>query len=198
LRRTVLIASAILVVIVTVALLATTSINNKTREEKRWRVCTVYLIEPFTHRVLGNFTVYWAWNEDLMREGYRYKDSYDFLNQSAIGMLFLFNNMKYGVHVTMKDVKLPLHAVFFSTYHEFQPVEEISNVAFMQKVWEANLEPGKEYVVNLFINAIIEFDPQAYSKLIRVCQTSSLFNYTYCHNLDDYIKVDLDKCYEVG
>jgi len=198
-RRAVLIASVALVAVIVVALFMAANIGGKAVEEKAWRVCPAALLGS-EYKPLKNFTVYWAWNEDLMREGYRYKESYDFLNQSAIGMLFLFDRNNYPSGITMRDVKLPLHAVFFYRHYEYKPIEEVSNktVILLDKVDEADLEPGKEYRLNSLYDAMIEFNPQAYSELIKVCETMNLGffgNWTYCDYLSDYyIQIDLDNC----
>jgi uncharacterized membrane protein (UPF0127 family) len=53
--------------------------------------------------------LYLADSPRLMAEGYKNKDSYDFANRGAVGMLFPIYMLK-PTHVcfTMKDVKLPL------------------------------------------------------------------------------------------
>jgi len=200
----VLVASIALVAVIAITLIASfmaTNVGSKAGEEKAWKVCTATLLDLFTNKPLKNFTVYWAWSMELMLEGYKYKDSYDFLNQSAIGMLFLIDRANYPSGITMKDVKLPLHAVFFYRYYEYKPIEEVSNktIILLNKVDEADLEPGKVYRINNpFYDAMIEFNPQAYKELIHVCETKNLGilgNWTYCDNLDYYfIQIDLDNC----
>jgi len=186
----VLVASIALVVLTATALFIVINIGSKAVEEKTWRVCTATLLDPIERKPLKNFTVYWAWSSTLMREGYRYKDSYDFLNYSAVGMLFLLNSTEREVHVTMRDVKLPLHAVFY----EYKPAEIVSNktVILLHNIYGADLEPGREYWFYTLHDAMIEFNPQAYSELIQVCETT---NSTYCNQLNDYyIQIDLDNC----
>jgi len=197
----VLVASIALVAVIAIALFTAINIGNRASEGKAWKVCTVTLLDPFEYKPLKNFTVYWAWSSTLMQEGYKLKDSYDFMNQSAIGMLFLFDRNNYPAGITMRDVKLPLHAVFFNRHYEYKPIEEVSNktVLLFDKGIETDLEPGKEYKINNpFYDAMIEFDPQAYSDLIKVCETTSLGffgNWTYCNQLNDYyIQIDLDNC----
>jgi len=199
----VLAASIALVAIIAIALFMAINVSNKAQEEKTWIVCPASLV--VNDRVVKDFKVYWAWSNTLMREGYKYKDSYDFFNQSAIGILFLFDKNNYPSGITMRDVKLPLHAVFFIDYTGFssifKPIEEVSNktVILLDRVDEADLEPGKEYRLNNpFYYAMIEFNPQAYSELIKVCETMNLGifgNWTYCNYLNDYyIQIDLDNC----
>jgi len=200
--RKALIASVIVAMIGITAFIV---VNNQVRVEtssasKQWKVCNATLLDPIERKPLKNFTVYWAWNDDLMHEGYKFKSTYDFLNQSAIGMLFLFNNVKYPITITMKDVNMSLLAVFYTIYVKpSEPVEELSNASntiLLEYYTDKELEPGKEYSINYgFIKAMIEFNPQAYSELHRVCKTTPLFNLTYCYYLDNYyIQLNLDEC----
>jgi len=136
------------------------------QEEDRWMVCRAKFCVFSTCK---DVTLYVAWTDKLMSEGYKFKDSYDFLNKSAVGILFIFTNKTYPIGITMKDVKLPLKAVFYTaSYKNFmtEPVEEVGNKT--KKVW-LEYYAEKEYVINdKAIIAMIEYNPQAYKKLVSI------------------------------
>jgi len=100
--------------------------------------------------------LYYAWNERLMTEGYRNKDSYDFNNVGAVGMLFVVNCS--DVEITMRNVKLPLVAVLYRREdccsRRLVPVESLL------------LEPGKEYPIPR-VYAFVEYNPEFFDKYLK-------------------------------
>jgi len=170
--------------------------------QTRWMVCRVkFYTDTISFSRYKNITLYVAWTDKLMSEGYRYKDSYDFLNKSAVGILFFFKDKTYPITISMKDVRLPITAVFYTTYIPLrEPVEEKTNVKkiMLSKYYEKDLEPGKEYVINdPIIIAMIEFDPNAYFDLTTECAyLSTIAKIKSCWTAYDHIiEIDPNNCY---
>jgi len=170
--------------------------------QTRWMVCRAkFYTDIIYFSRYKNITLYVAWTDKLMAEGYKYKDSYDFLNKSAVGILFFFTGKTYPIEISMKDVKLPLTAVFYTRYYGLrEPVEEKTNVnkIMLKKYYEKDLEPGKEYIIrDAAIDAMIEFDPNAYYDLRMECKLlSTIANIKTCWLEEDHIiEIDPNDCY---
>jgi len=129
-----------------------------------FRICDVVI---YVNNSTVPVRLYYAWNERLMAEGYRNKDSYDFLGKGAVGMLFIVNYS--SVEITMKDVKLPLIAVLYERADSPQkliPIPDCGGQYCEPIPFAIYLEPGKEYPIPR-VYAFVEYSPEFYYRYLN-------------------------------
>jgi len=197
-----LIIVAVLLVALATAYFINTSIesnNNSTNNSGGWGICyaTVYLSRTYwgsitippnwfinattTFPVLKtdtwaeNVKLYVAYTRELASEGYKHKNSTDFMNIGARGMLFplfmLYNSS--SIVITMKDVKFKLYAQLYTAEIDIpsQLIREKLNITTITlRPLEAKLlEPDKEYIVSTPPLAfLIEWDPAFVNDTVTV------------------------------
>jgi len=110
--------------------------------------------------------LYYAWNPLLMGQGYRGKDSYDFDNTGAVGMLFVVDG-SVSITISMQNVKLPLVAVL---YVSNETAVKSGAIPKLVSIGSVNLEPDNDYTITSQIYAFVEYDPKFYSEYLRGSQ----------------------------
>jgi len=136
----------------------TCSIHGGSSHCSYWETCTVNLYTltpiftfPYRHVSSTQLKVYVADSPEKLYEGYRFKDSYDFLNKGAKGMLLDVRQYAgLAITITMQNVKLPLSILILE---KFGSVYKIVN-------WR-ELHPGEDWLIQLPDNSplILELDP---------------------------------------
>jgi len=107
--------------------------------------------------------LYYAWSPELMKEGYKDKDSYDFLNRGAAGMLFIVNYSS-NIGITMKGARLPLVAVL---YVANESVVEGGTFPKLISIDSIYLEPGREYALLRPVYAFVEYSPEFFDRYLN-------------------------------
>jgi len=122
-----------------------------------------------------NVKLYVAHNRELASEGYKHKDSIDFLGIGARGMLFplfmLYNSSE--IVITMKDVKFPLYAQIFTAEINIPSgyIREKLNITTitLRPLEGKMLQPGREYIISKpLFGFLIEWDPAFVNDTVTV------------------------------
>jgi len=129
-------------------------------ELKTFRVCDAII---YTDNNTIPIKLYYAWYRLLMSQGYRNKDSYDFNNVGAVGMLFIVDYSS-DVGITMRNVRFPLVAVLYIVN---ESVVERGSFPKLISIDSIYLEPNKEYAVLKPVYAFIEYDPIFYYRYLN-------------------------------
>lgn len=106
---------------------------------------------PYRHVKEYHLKVYVADSPEKLQEGYKFKDSYDFLGKGASGILL--DVRRYAgatITITMHDVRLPLSVIVLSNH----------NGGYEIKSWK-ELNPEENWNIQLPKNdpVILELDP---------------------------------------
>ncbi|MEM0313289.1 MAG: hypothetical protein QXQ41_01915 [Candidatus Bathyarchaeia archaeon] len=149
-----LICSLSALAIVTFQLFKLYSSNTNTS----WETCKVTIITvtptfiyPYRHVREYQLKVYVADTPEKLQEGYRFKDSYDFLGKGASGILLdVRPYAEATVTITMQNVHLPLTVIVLSSYDSGYKIES----------WK-ELNPEENWTLQLPRNnpVILELDP---------------------------------------
>jgi len=124
-----------------------------------FRICEATI---YTDNMSIPIRLYYAWNPALMSQGYKNKDSYDFLDKGAVGMLFIVNYS--SIEITMRDVKFPLVAVLYIANDSIVERGSFPKLISIDSIY---LEPSKDYVITKQIYAFIEYDPIFYYRYLN-------------------------------
>lgn len=131
-----------------------------------WKTCTVNFFTlnpaftfPYRHAIKTQLKVYVADSPEKLYEGYRFRDSYDFLRKGARGMLLDVRQYAgLAITITMQDVKLPLSVLVLE---KFDGLYKIVN-------WR-ELYPGEDWPIQLPKNSplILELDPEVGRQILN-------------------------------
>ncbi|MBC7131268.1 DUF192 domain-containing protein [Candidatus Bathyarchaeota archaeon] len=138
-----------------------------------WETCTVTFITfsqalsfPYRHMEEMRLKAYLADSPQKLYEGYRFKDSYDFLEMDAEGMLFdLRQYAESTITITMQNVQLPLSVLV---------LEKFNDVYIIQQGKE--LYPEENWVIELPKNdpLILELNPNIGRQILKQAATTSI------------------------
>lgn len=142
------------------------SIHGGNNHSSYWETRTVnfFIFNPtftFPYRHVSNtqLKVYVADSPEKLYEGYRFKDSYDFLGVGAGGMLLDVRQYAgLAITITMQDVKLPLSILILE---KFDGIYKIID-------WR-ELYPGEEWSIQLPKNSplILELNPEVGRQILN-------------------------------